>query len=45
MHLFDEVLATNAEGEPVHYLHCDVCEIEVHIKEIVVPDGKEKVIE
>lgn len=33
-HLFDEVFSDD------HYLHCDACGIEVHIKKIVIPDGK-----
>jgi len=40
VHLFDEVHSLDS-----HYLHCDVCEIEVHIKEIIVPDGKDDILE
>jgi hypothetical protein len=40
MHLFDEVWSDES-----HYLHCDVCGVEVHIKEVVVPDGKDDIIE
>ena len=39
IHVFDEVWSLEH-----HYLHCDVCGMEVHIKEIVVPDGKDDVI-
>jgi len=40
MHLWDEVWSTDD-----HYLHCDVCEMEVHIDKIVIPDGKNDTLE
>ncbi len=40
IHAFDEVYSDSA-----HYLHCDVCGMEVHIEKIVIPDGQDKVIE
>ena len=40
IHMFDEVWSLEH-----HYLHCDICEIEVHIKEIVIPDGKDDILE
>lgn len=40
IHVFDEVHSLDS-----HYLHCDICEIEVHIKEIVIPDGKDDILE
>jgi hypothetical protein len=40
IHVFDEVHSLES-----HYLHCDICGLEVHIKEIVIPDGKDKIIE
>lgn len=39
-HLFDEVWSIDD-----HYLYCDVCGMEVHIKEIVIPDGKDEIVE
>jgi hypothetical protein len=40
IHMFDEVLNNDS-----HYLHCDICGIEVHIKEIILPDGKDDIFE
>jgi len=40
IHLFDEVHSLDD-----HYLSCDACGLEVHIKKIVIPDGKDKNIE
>jgi hypothetical protein len=40
IHAFDEVHSLEH-----HYLHCDVCGMEVHIKEIVIPDGKDDILE
>lgn len=40
IHLFDECLSIDN-----HYLYCDACGIEVHIKKIVIPDGKDNIIE
>ena len=40
IHLFDEVWSLEH-----HYLHCDVCGMEVHISKVVIPDGKDYVIE
>jgi hypothetical protein len=40
IHLFDEVLSNNE-----HYLVCDACGMEVYIEKIVVPDGKDDVVE
>ena len=40
IHAFDEVLS-----EDKHYLHCDICGIEVHISKIVIPDSKDDVVE
>lgn len=40
IHCFDEV-----HGIDMHYLHCDICGLEVHIKEIVIPDGSDKILE
>ncbi len=39
IHAFDEVWSLEH-----HYLHCDVCEMEVHIEKIVIPDGKDDVV-
>ena len=39
VHAFDEVWALEH-----HYLHCDVCGMEVHISKIVLPDGKDETI-
>lgn len=39
IHAFDEVWALEH-----HYLHCDVCGMEVHIEKIVVPDGKDEIV-
>ena len=39
IHAFDEVFSDES-----HYLHCDVCGIEVHISKVIIPDGKDKVI-
>lgn len=39
IHVFDEVWSLEN-----HYLHCDVCEMEVHIKKIVIPDGKDDIV-
>ena len=39
IHAWDEVWALEH-----HYLHCDICGMEVHIKKVVVPDGKEDTI-
>ncbi len=39
IHVFDEVFSDES-----HYLHCDVCGIEVHISKVVIPDGKDKTI-
>lgn len=40
IHLWDEVISDDD-----HYLHCDACGIEVHINKIVIPDGKDTVID
>lgn len=40
IHVFDEVHSTEQ-----HYLVCDICDLEVHIDHIVVPDEKDEVIE
>ena len=40
IHLWDECLSSGDDG-PDHYLHCDACGMEVHIKKIVIPDGKD----
>ena len=39
IHAWDEVWAKEH-----HYLHCDVCGMEVHINKVVIPDGKNKVV-
>ena len=39
IHAFDEVHSLEN-----HYLHCDVCEMEVHINKVVIPDGKDDVV-
>jgi hypothetical protein len=40
IHAFDEVWSIDS-----HYLHCDICGMEVHISKVVVPDGKDEVVE
>jgi len=35
-HLFDEVWSSSS-----HYLHCDICGLEVHIQEIKKPEQQE----
>jgi hypothetical protein len=40
VHLWDEVWSVDD-----HYLHCDACGIEVHIEKIIVPDGKDVIID
>ena len=39
IHAFDEVWALEH-----HYLHCDVCGMEVHISKIVIPNGKDEIV-
>lgn len=39
IHAFDEVWALEH-----HYLHCDVCGMEVHISKVVLPDGKDNMV-
>ncbi len=43
IHLWDEVCTIDSHDN--HYLHCDACGIEVHIEKIVVPDGKDVIID
>ena len=40
IHAFDEVLSDDS-----HFLVCDVCGMEVYIEKIIIPDGKEDIIE
>ncbi len=39
IHVFDEVHSLED-----HYLHCDACNMEVHISKVVIPDGKDEVV-
>ena len=39
IHVFDEVYSDES-----HYLHCDICGLEVHIDKVVIPDGDAKEI-
>ena len=41
IHLWDEVYNSDKE----HYLFCDACEIEVHIEKVIIPDGKDDILE
>jgi len=40
IHLFDECWSLEE-----HFLHCDVCGMDVYIDKIVIPDGKDHIIE
>lgn len=40
IHAWDEVYSDES-----HFLHCDACGMEVHINKIVIPDGKDDIVE
>jgi len=40
IHLWDEVWSVTD-----HYLVCDACDLEVHIEKVIVPDGKDVIID